>query len=115
MPLADRGLVDVAGEDQLCARVDEPREHLRAVGDRSLARAPGCADQVVVERDDAQRALRCVGQQARPSERSAHLRIRPDWCRQGRTELRPTTINSSERKTGSTVPPLPLETAPTGA
>ena len=63
--LADRGLVDVAGEDQLRARVHERGEDVRAARDRPLARAPGRADQVVVQRHDSQRALRSLGEQLR--------------------------------------------------
>ena len=63
--LADGGLVDVAGEDQLRARVDERGEDVRAARDRPLARAPGRADQVVVQRHDSQRALRSLGEQLR--------------------------------------------------
>ena len=52
-PLADGALVDVAGEDQLGAGVDERPEDGAAARDRPLAAPPGCAGQVVVERDDA--------------------------------------------------------------
>ena len=55
--LADRRLVDVPGEDQLRACIHEPRQHVVAMRDRLLARAPRRADQVVVEDDDAQRAV----------------------------------------------------------
>ena len=55
MPLADRGLVDVAGEDQVGAGLDEPGQHVIPAGDGLLARAPGRADQVVVEDDDLER------------------------------------------------------------
>src|SRR5580765_4475942 len=61
--LGDRCLVDVAGEDQLGARVDERREHMTAACDRLLARAPGCSDQVVVKRHDPKRALGRLGEQ----------------------------------------------------
>ena len=63
--LADGGLVDVAGEDQLRARVDERGEDVRAASDRPLARAPGRADQVVVQRHDPESALRSLGEQPR--------------------------------------------------
>ena len=45
--LRNRSLMDVPGEDQLCARVDERGEHVRSPRDRFLARAP--------RRDDATR------------------------------------------------------------
>src|SRR5437773_284909 len=43
VPLADRGLVDVAGEDQVGAGLDEPGQHVIPAGDGLLARAPGRA------------------------------------------------------------------------
>ena len=52
----DGALVGVAGDDQLGARVHERAEHVAAAGDGPLAAPPGRADEVVVERDDAQRA-----------------------------------------------------------
>ena len=60
--LADGALVDVAGDDELGARVDEGSEHRRAVRDGALDAAPGRAEEVVVERDDAKRAGRRVGE-----------------------------------------------------
>src|SRR5581483_6835330 len=58
VPLGNRGLVDVPGEDQLGSRVDERREHVTAARDGLLPRAPRRADQVVVEDDDSQRPRR---------------------------------------------------------
>src|SRR5215212_4613460 len=63
VPLRNGGLMDVAGEDQLGTGVDERRKYVRAAGNRLLPRAPGRADQMVVEDDDAQRAVRCGGEQ----------------------------------------------------
>ena len=51
--LADGGLVDVAGEDELRARVDEPREDAASASDRLLSRSPGRPEEMVVEYDDA--------------------------------------------------------------
>jgi hypothetical protein len=53
VPLADRALVDVAGEDQLGSGVDERCEDVGAARDRLLPRSPGGADQVVLQRGDA--------------------------------------------------------------
>ena len=63
VPLGDGCLVDVAGEDQLGARVDERGEYVAAPCDRLLARTPGGADQVVVEDDDPKRAPGRTGEQ----------------------------------------------------
>jgi hypothetical protein len=63
VPLADRGLVDVAGEDQLGARFDERGEDVVAPCHGLLPRPPRGADQVVVEGDDAERAGRRRGEQ----------------------------------------------------
>ncbi len=57
VPLADGALVDVAREDQLGAGVDEACKDVGALRDRLLPRAPGRADQVVVEDGDLQRSL----------------------------------------------------------
>src|SRR5205085_10407433 len=54
--LAYRRLVDVPGEDQLGARVDQGAEHVVAARYRLLARPPGRADQVVVENGHPQSA-----------------------------------------------------------
>src|SRR5205823_5682486 len=56
-PLAHRRLVDVPGEDELRARVDERAEDVVAARNRLLPRPPGCADQVVVEDGDQERAV----------------------------------------------------------
>jgi hypothetical protein len=53
--LADRHLMDVAREDQLGARVDQAAEHPASVAHRLLPRTPGCAEQVMVQNDDAER------------------------------------------------------------
>src|SRR4051794_5147979 len=53
VPLGDGCLVDVTGEDQLGAGVDERGENVAAPGDRLLPRAPRGPDQVVVEHHDA--------------------------------------------------------------
>jgi hypothetical protein len=50
----DRALMDVPGHDQLRACVDERREHVVSTRNRSLPRAPRCADQMVVENRDAE-------------------------------------------------------------
>ena len=62
MPLAHGALVDVAGEDQVGAGLDEPGEHVVAACDRFLARAPRGADQVVVEHDDLEGVGLCLAQ-----------------------------------------------------
>src|SRR5439155_1379108 len=56
--LADRGLVDVTGEDQVGAGAHERREHVVAACDGLLPRTPGGADQVVVEDGDPEDAVR---------------------------------------------------------
>ena len=71
-PLGDGALVDVAGEDQVGARLDEPREHAVPLRDRLLARAPGRPEQVVVEGDDPVRGLRDPRERVR---RRAHLGV----------------------------------------
>jgi hypothetical protein len=53
--LADRRLVDVAGEDELRTRVNERGEHTAAPGYRLLSRSPRSPEEMVVEHDDAQR------------------------------------------------------------
>ena len=63
VPLADGRLVDVTGEDQLRAGIDERCEHVCTLRDRLLPRAPRRADQVVVQCDDPQGALGRLGQQ----------------------------------------------------
>ena len=56
--LADRGLMDVAGEDQLGAGIDEPGEYVGPTTDRLLAGSPGSAEEVVVQDDDLEGARR---------------------------------------------------------
>ena len=74
VPLADRGLVDVAGEDQVGAGVDERAQNVVAARDGTLARRPpGRAEQVVVEDGDAKRS-RLGGGEALSRARSAALR-----------------------------------------
>jgi hypothetical protein len=63
VPLANRGLVDVAGENELRARLDERGEDVVPARDGLLPRAPRRADQMVVKDDDAERSLRRVGEQ----------------------------------------------------
>ena len=63
--LADRGLVDVAGEHELGAGVDERGEHVVSPRDRLLPRAPGGPDHVVVEHGDPERAVGRLGEEAR--------------------------------------------------
>src|SRR5580765_3087766 len=58
VPFADGTLVDVTGEDQLRAGIDQRCQDVCAPGDRLLPRTPRRADQVVVESHDSQRALR---------------------------------------------------------
>ena len=67
--LGDGGLVDVTAEDQLRSRADQGSEHVVAVCDGLLSRAPRRADELVVEHGDAQRA-RCgfVQLEGRPAE-----------------------------------------------
>ena len=74
----------MAGDDQLGAGVDERAEDCAAARDRPLPAPPGRAGEVVVERDDAQRAgrrlrehARGVMELARP-ERAALVPPRPD-------------------------------------
>jgi hypothetical protein len=54
VPLADRSLVDVTGEDELRTRFDERGEDVVPARDGLLPRPPRRADQVVVENDDAE-------------------------------------------------------------
>ena len=75
--LAHRSLVDVAADDQLGAGVDETGEHVVATRDRLLACAPRRADQLVVERDDSQRAARREREPLRDAARAARRRRRP--------------------------------------
>jgi hypothetical protein len=63
VPLRDGGLVDVAGEDQLGAGVDQRGEHVAAACNRLLPGAPGRPDQMVVERDHAKRTIGRGGEQ----------------------------------------------------
>lgn len=65
MALADRGLVDVAGEYELRARLDERGEDVVPPRDRLLPRAPRGPDQVMVEDDDPERVRRRVREQRR--------------------------------------------------
>ena len=102
-PLGDAGLVDVAGEDELGAGFRELLEHAAAASERALARPPWRVRELMVEADDAQRA---GGRRARGAPRArsrAPVRRPPDWCRQGRTELTPTTCSPSAECTGSVV------------
>ena len=62
MPLGDRALVGVPRDHELRARIDERAEHAVAPGDRPLARPPRRSSELVVQRDDAQRAGRCGGE-----------------------------------------------------
>jgi len=58
--LGDGGLVDVAGENQLGAGVDERGENVGSTSNGLFPRPPRRPDQVVVKGDDSQRALgRC--------------------------------------------------------
>jgi uncharacterized membrane protein YeaQ/YmgE (transglycosylase-associated protein family) len=103
---ADGALVNVAGENELGPRVDEPREDVRAPRDRLLPRAPGCTDQVVMEDGDPQRARRglreelaCPGQL--PLANAARLvppgayGVEPDDLKRGRGvhRLRPLPVS----------------------
>ena len=63
--LADRGLVDVAREDELRARLDERCEDVVAARDGLLPRPPGRPDQMMVEDDDAESLRRRFGEQSR--------------------------------------------------
>ena len=54
VPLAHGHLVDVAGKDELRSRVHEPGQDGVPACDGLLAGAPGGADQVMVEDDDAE-------------------------------------------------------------
>ena len=102
-PLRDGALVDVPGEHEVGARLDEPGEDSVPLRDRLLARAPGRAEQMVVEGDDPQRALGRVLEDLRRVLEPARRERRPDWWRHGRTELSPTTTRLSDRYTGSVV------------
>src|SRR5437868_14258623 len=64
--------MDVAGQDQLCTGVDEAREDMTAAGHRPLARSPWSADNVMMERDHAQRTVRRFAEQL---GRPAQLRV----------------------------------------
>jgi hypothetical protein len=50
--------VDVAGEDEIGARLDEPGQHAVPLGDRLLRERHGAPEQVVVQGDDPVRARR---------------------------------------------------------
>ena len=104
VPLADRALMDVAGEDQLRAGVDEAGEHFDRLDDGLLPRSPGRSDQVVVERHDFQRARGRLGPAPRGRWASCGSRIPPDWCRHARTEFSPTTRRRSERRRARSSP-----------
>ena len=78
-------------------------EHVAAASQRPLARAPRRVRELVVEADDPQRSRPVLRRGARPGA-SGHPSLRPpDWCRQGRTEFRPTTCSPSPLWTGSVV------------
>ena len=94
-PLRDRGLVDVAAEDQLGARRGERASTCVAVGERELARRPPRgAEEMVVEDDDAARTVRgraepldCAAQLIR-RQRAALVperprRVQPDDVQRG--------------------------------
>ena len=95
-PLGDRALVDVAGEDQVGAGLDEPGEDAVSVRDRLLPRPPGRAEQVVVEGDDPVGAS--SGRPANVSAARSHLVVakapglvppRPHRVEAGDDERRP--------------------------
>src|SRR5262249_5103914 len=65
VPLAHGALVDVPADDQLRPRIDEPGKDVGAPCDRLLARAPGRADELVMQRHDPQGARMCRGEPAR--------------------------------------------------
>ena len=77
-------------------RLEQCGEHVVAAGDRLLPRAPRRADHLVVHRRDAKRARRGP-RRTLGGPRSCASRRPPDWCRQGRTELSPTTKSPSAR------------------
>ena len=58
MALADGGLVDMPGEDELGARVDEAGQHRVPMRYRLLAGPPGRPDEVMMEDDHPKRAVR---------------------------------------------------------
>jgi hypothetical protein len=120
VPLAHCGLVNVPGEDQVGARVDERLEDVVAPRDGTLAgRPPWRAEEMVVEDGNAQGAV-CGGAEAprgpvelRAGQRSALMperprRVEPDDVeprqrdrRLGRVpdsfELRPGTVKTRRR------------------
>ena len=68
-PLRDRALMDVAGEDQVGARLDQPGEDEVPPRDGLLPRPPGRAEEMVMQHDDPERPLgRLVEQRGRPVE-----------------------------------------------
>src|SRR5262245_33181978 len=71
VPLADRGLVYVTGEDQVGARGDEGRQNMVPPCYRLLAGAPRRTEQVMVQDDDLKRA---VGGPAQTLFRARQLR-----------------------------------------
>ena len=100
-PLGDTGLVDVAGEDEVRAGLRQLLEHATAARERPLTRPPGRVGELMVEADDAQRPCRRRCGAARRARSTAPVLRPPDWCRQGRTELTPTTCSPPAECTGS--------------
>ena len=102
-PLGDRALMDVAGEDEVGAGLDESR---RARG--SASRRASCASATAPRAggDAARRSGSALAGTSRKAPRPAAPARRahaPTGCRQGRTELSPATTSVSERYTGSVV------------
>ena len=109
VPLADRALVDVAGEDQLRAGVDEAGEHLRRVAKRassSNARALRSGGGATSPPSARPRAL---GPGPRGRGPAAARGSRPTGAATRRTEFSPTTSRAIGREDGLGGLPVPLE------
>jgi hypothetical protein len=112
VPLAQSGLVDVAGEDQFRARPGERLQDAVAVRDREFARCPPRrADQVVMEDGDTERVpLGCPQPFARPLELRATKRaaLVPKGPRRVETD----DVESGQRRSRLDRLPDPLELRP---
>ena len=103
VPLAHRRLMNVAGEDQVCAGRDERAQDTVSVRDRPLARgAPRGAEHVMVEHRDAKGTVRRRVRRSAASRSCSACRA-PPWWRYGRAEFRPTTCTASAENVGSVV------------
>ena len=110
---ADRCLMDVPADDQLRSRVDQLGEHVVPAGDRLLPRSPRRADQLVVQRNDAQSAW---GRQTKLARHPLELRVAdaPRLVPPGAHRIEADDVGVLADQLGLRCLPLALELAPTG-